>query len=178
MSDLVLEMSKVTFDRIGQAIHDTFSSVLSLKLEVLNVDLGPLPNAPKSISGFVILRNPEVQGTFSINFPSETALQIFSAFYGSKIEQIDERVLEGVGEITNMVYGCFKKGLNEEGFDLQMFIPFIMIGSEFNHLKERGSKNAVNIHFGSSVGNFWVELNMQKAQELKATSKKSTRKAA
>lgn len=172
-----LQMTDSTYDKIGQAIHETFSSVLSLKLQITEIQVGTIQNPPRNISGFVVLRNPKVQGTFSIGFPNQTALQIFSNFYGSKIEQIDERVLEGVGEITNMVYGVLKKRLNEEGLNLEMFIPFIVVGNEFCHLKDLRSESAVTIHFGSIEGSFWVELNVQKQPKVKnGAVKKSAKK--
>ncbi len=173
MSARLFEMTDTTYDKIGQAIRETFSSVLSLNLQITDIQSGSVQNPPRNVSGFVVLRNPKIQGTFSIGFPNQTALQIFSSFYGAKIEQIDERVIEGVGEITNMVYGVLKKRLNEEGLNLQMFIPFIVVGNEFSHLKDQGSAKAVTIHFGSNEGSFWVELNVQKqAKVKKATPKK------
>lgn len=168
MSALVLESNQSTIDKVGDAIQQTFSSILSTNLQMIEVHDGPIENPPKNISAIVVLKNPDIQGTLCLGMPTETAFQIFSKFYGAKIEQIDERILDGVGEVTNMVFGLLKKDLNKEGFDFEMFIPTVIVGNEFNFISGlKGAGHTVTLHFESTEGGFWVQLNTKKNSNKK-----------
>lgn len=173
MSGTKLEINESTYEKIGHAIHETFSSILGMELKVESISNDPARIPPRHISGMVALREVETQGTLSLGFPNETALLIFSKFYGDKIEHVDQRVIEGVGEITNMVYGSLKNRLNSEGFDFQMFIPVVVVGGDFEHLKDMKCKNCVTIHYSSSQGSLWVELSLRPQQKKSKAQKKS-----
>ncbi len=160
-----LEINESTFEKIGHAIQETFSSILGIHLKMENIVKGAARIPPRHISGIVALREANTKGVLSLGFPSETALMIFSKFYGDKIESVDQRVLDGVGEITNMVYGSLKKRLNDEGFDFQMFIPVVIVGGDFEYLKDMNDKNCVTIHYSAPEGNFWVEFSIKKARK-------------
>jgi len=168
MSVPKVELFERTYEKIGQVVHEIFSSILNMDLETLNTEVGREQSPPRHILGLVALNDTISQGSLSIGFPSETALQIFSAFYGEKIEQIDSRVLEGVGEVTNIVYGCLKKHLNSEGSDFQMFIPVIAVGGNFDAFKNITSKTSMTIHFSCQYGKFWVELNLKYRRSARA----------
>jgi CheY-specific phosphatase CheX len=165
MSGVKLEINESTYEKIGNAIHETFSSILGIELKVESISRDPARIPPRHISGMVALREVDTQGILSLGFPNETALVIFSNFYGEKIEHVDQRVLEGVGEITNMVYGSLKSRLNSEGFDFQMFIPTVVVGGDFEHLKDMNCKSCVTIHYSSPQGSLWVELSLKPKQK-------------
>ncbi len=162
MSGPVIKLNDDTYAKMEQAIQETFSLVLGLNLQRTDFYLGSVKNPPKHISGYSVLKNPMTRGIFSIGFPPETAFRIFSSFYGAAIDQIDDRVIEGIGELTNMIYGCLKKQFNDEGFDLEMYVPYVLVQDKFCDFSDFGPGKAVTLHFGTSVGAFWVELKLNK----------------
>ncbi len=176
MSVTSLKLTSATFEKIGQAIQKTFLNVLNLDFKTSEFHLGPMKYPPKNIAGTVLIKNSNFQGALSIAIPSEIALHIFSKFYESKIEQIDERILDGVGEITNMVYGCLKKELNKDGLEFEMFVPFISVGSQTSPYNYTRSARIANMYLESNVGRIWVELSIEK--QVKSKKSPSRKKVA
>lgn len=72
----------------------------------------------------------EARGAVVISMRKEPALKITEMLTGKKHSDIDEEVIDAIGEIVNIIAGNAKKGL-EESFKLAISLPTIVRG--LNH---------------------------------------------
>ncbi|MEO5376829.1 MAG: chemotaxis protein CheX [Magnetococcus sp. DMHC-6] len=128
---------------------------------------------------FAIYLNTEVQSGAPVNFPdlSVTGVSAFNgALYGNIIlrasfntagqwiralleiskDKINNRlIIDGFGEITNMIAGGVQTGLSEQYENISLVPPLVFIGSQCQY----GSDLLFSLknHFKSDVGDFSVE---------------------
>lgn len=109
------------------------------------------------ISGLIGMVGPQTRGSFSITFEERLALAIYARMLGSPATQIDQDVIDMVGEITNMVTGGAKRILGEQGYDFEMAIPAVVSGPghTITH-KVKGPK--ITMPFESDAGAACIEL--------------------
>jgi len=67
------------------------------------------------ISGLIGIISDAFTGSVVISFPEETFLKVMSKMLGEEYTKIDQDIVDGAGEITNMIFGQAKIVLNEKG---------------------------------------------------------------
>ncbi|MBN1798925.1 MAG: chemotaxis protein CheX [Spirochaetales bacterium] len=94
----------------------------------------------------------EAKGAVVISFPAELASILTSRLTGKTVREIDEDVVDTIGEVVNIVAGNAKKGLEE--YRLMISLPSIVRGK--NHKIAWPGKNApvIAIPFKSVLGEF------------------------
>ncbi len=90
------------------------------------------------ISGIIGLSG-EAQGAVSISMKQDFAIQVSNLLTGETHNELDEMVIDAVGEIINIIAGNVKKDL-EEMFRLVISLPTIVKGA--NHETFWPSQNA------------------------------------
>jgi len=109
------------------------------------------------ISGLIGMVGPQTKGSLSITFEKSLALRIMQRMLGEKLKEIDEDVIDMVGEITNMVTGGAKKELSKKGYDFDMATPMIVSGT--NHtIDHKHESHVIIISFTSDSGKAFVEI--------------------
>jgi len=109
------------------------------------------------VSGLIGMVGSETKGSLSITFEKSLALRIMQRMLGEKLKEIDEDVIDMVGEITNMVSGGAKKELSKKGFEFDMATPMIVSGTNhtIDHIHEG---HVIIIPFGSDSGKAFIEI--------------------
>ena len=74
-------------------------------------------------TGVMELKSDMHSGYLHIHFPKEAIVQIISKMLGEQPKEFNDEVLDGVGEITNIVYGTMKAKLNPMGYEFKMATP-------------------------------------------------------
>jgi chemotaxis protein CheX len=152
-----LEINQEVIEETCNGVYETFTNMLSLK---------PKPKAYKilesyvpeaDISGFVHLKDALIEGTLMVSFPKQTIFSMLKTIYGREFEDIDKSVTAGVGELTNIVFGIFKKNLNESGFNFQMCIPSVIVGAQHSVDVVMPNKTLV-VPFDTDAGSFTVTV--------------------
>jgi chemotaxis protein CheX len=109
------------------------------------------------ISGIIGIVSDTFNGSVIIGFPKETFLKVISSMLGEDFSEINKDILDGAGEITNMIFGQAKVALNEKGHGIKTALPSVVHGQ--NHSLSTELKGAiVVIPFESTAGNFYVEI--------------------
>jgi len=112
------------------------------------------------ISGMILLDTARFMGSVILSFPEKTYLAIASKMLGEAHEAITAANHDGVGEITNQVFGYAKRILNERDHQIKMALPTILLGPTPAELPlATGSRIA--IPFESDVGPFTVEVRVR-----------------
>ena len=89
----------------------------------------PLELPPETyVSGIVGVNAGEIVGTINLMFPKETILKIARTVYDREINEVDRSTLDCVGEMTNITYGVFKRGTDENKFSLLPSLPCVVLG--------------------------------------------------
>lgn len=109
------------------------------------------------VSGVIGIVSETFNGSVVISFPESTFLKIMSNMLGEEYTSISKEIVDGAGEITNMIFGQAKIVLNEKGYGIKAAIPSVVSGK--NHTLQALTKGpVVLVPFSSSAGNFFVEI--------------------
>jgi chemotaxis protein CheX len=109
------------------------------------------------VSGVIGIVSEAFKGSVVISFPEQTFLKVMSNMLGEDYTKISQDIVDGAGEITNMIFGQAKIVLNERGYGIQIALPQVISGK--NHSLSTKSKGpTVIIPFTSTVGEFFVEI--------------------
>ncbi len=109
------------------------------------------------VSGIIGIISETFNGSVVISFPEATFLKVISKMLGEEYTKIDKDIIDGAGELTNMIFGQAKIVLNEKGYGIKTAIPSVVSGK--NHIMSAMTKGPkVVVPFESSAGNFFVEI--------------------
>lgn len=147
---------KLSLDII-HGVHATMSNMAGLKAEPQPFVINEEVKLCGDVSGIVSLIQETTTGSLIVSFPKETIFAILSKIYGKPFTEVNTSVKNGVGELTNMIYGVFKANKNKSGYCFRMVVPSVIIGE--NHMVMQSSSSAcMSITFISTFGPFTVSL--------------------
>jgi CheY-specific phosphatase CheX len=143
--------AELVAEHISAAVTETFRSMLQVNTKLEACGKHSESNLKADVSGILTLSQKDAGGLLVISFPKQTICEIVSKFYGKKITAVDQSVNMAVGELTNVIYCAAKKVLNEEGFELGMAIPSIIVGNQhfvFAHFSGEITEQEFSTEFG------------------------------
>lgn len=74
-------------------------------------------------TGVMELKSTLHNGFLRIHFPEQAIFKIMDRLLGEPPNEFNDSVLDGIGEITNIVYGTMKATLNPLGYAFKMASP-------------------------------------------------------
>ena len=102
----------------------------------------------------------ETTGAVVLSFARETAIKVVSALAGKTYTGLGAEVLDGGGELVNIIAGNAKKGLTE--FRIEISLPGVITGSSYRiHWPE--NVPVIAIPFDSDVGPLSVNVSLRDA---------------
>lgn len=99
----------------------------------------------------------ELRGSILMTFRLDVALAIVAGMLDCTREEAKFDVIDGIGELVNMVTGSAKTKLQEQGTDLRRSIPNIVTGIGVQ-ITAPASTSRRRINFESDSGLFFVEI--------------------
>jgi chemotaxis protein CheX len=105
----------------------------------------------------------EWAGTGVLSCSAPCACWMSNHFLMSDFHDVDDEVLDAVGEITNMVVGNFKNALAEKTGPLAMSIPAIVYGREMRTSSKGGGKEWFSFPFSCDGNLFEFLVRLQPA---------------
>lgn len=115
--------------------------------------------AQGDITGVIGFSNPKgkSKGTMSLTFTAPSALGIVSSMLYEEQSELNDVVVDAVGELTNMISGQARKGLVEMGMVFEGAIPSVVTGP--GHTIRHVSTSAIlAIPFQTAHGPLIVEV--------------------
>ncbi len=100
----------------------------------------------------------ETSGAVVLSFSHDTALKIVSRMEGVEHHFLGAEVLDGVGELVNIIAGNAKKDLNE--FKILISLPGVITGNNYQ-IKWPSGVPVICIPFESSLGPFSVNVSLR-----------------
>jgi len=113
--------------------------------------------AKGDVTGIVGMSGVQAKGSLAITFPESAILHIYSQMLGETVPNIDDSVVDCVGEITNMICGGAKALLSEKGYKFELAIPS-MISGKGHTVHHKTSGKIICIPLDTSKGSFFIEV--------------------
>jgi len=109
------------------------------------------------VSGLIGMVSEQAKGSLSITFEGGLALATMKNMVGEAPDEINEEIIDLVGEITNMVTGGAKRMLSEKGIEFDMATPIVVSGADHSiHHKAKGP--IVIIPLKNELGRAYIEF--------------------
>ena len=127
--------SHLGVDSLAAAARTSAKSVFSL---MLGMEVGPLEPfelaEPKPYDGVISLVtfSGDWIGAGMFCCPERLACSIGSAMLGHQVDNIDSDVLDGIGEMANMIIGNLKERIESRTGPLALSIPTVVYGKNFS----------------------------------------------
>ena len=102
----------------------------------------------------------ETTGAVVLSFSRESALKAVSEFAGKEYRMLGAEVLDGVGEMVNIIAGNAKKDLTD--FRIEISLPGVITGGSYKIHWPEGVP-VVTIPFTSDLGEFTVNVSLRDA---------------
>jgi chemotaxis protein CheX len=138
----------------------------SVKLfkEFLQVDITPGkpyvkedPYDLEEVSGIIGLAG-ETSGAVVLSFSRQTAIEAVSKMEETPYQALSKGVIDGVGELVNIIAGNAKQGLLD--FRIEISLPGVITGKSYQiHWPE--NVPVIGIPFDSSIGSFHLYVSFK-----------------
>jgi len=109
------------------------------------------------VSGIIGVVSDKFNGSVIISFPEATFLKVMSNMLGESFTELTPEIVDGAGEILNMIFGQAKIVLNEKGYGIKTAIPSVVTGRHLS-VSTMTKGPVVVVPFSSGAGEFFVEI--------------------
>ena len=131
---------RLVVDHISAGIRDTVSQLGNFQMQFKPHFFSKnwQAPAPAQISVVMNLKQGEQPIQVRLHFDSKPVVDILENMLGDKVDPTSPDVLDGIGEISNMIYGLIKTKASGSGFSFGMSRP------EANFTKDLPSNTHLN----------------------------------
>ena len=139
-----------------EATKNVFNKMLSCSIERTGLGISENHSPDYEITGIIGLSG-RVSGDVVISFEKQLAFAATEALLSEPVEDIDDSVIDAVGELTNMIAGNAKSNL--EKYKLSLALPTVIVGK--NHSIRFPSKvKPIAISFRSPPGDCCIKVGL------------------
>ena len=141
-----MNLEQLIIAGIRRATAEVFSTMLGVELEPAEVAIqAGEPEANDGVVSLIGLAGPWV-GTGSVTCSPEVACRVCSHMLMTEAAAVNEEVLDAVAELTNMIIGGVKNGLEPALGPLCLSIPTVVFGKNFR-TKSAGTAEWIVLRF-------------------------------
>ena len=156
--------------KIIDATVDIFTTMVMMDIKAGEPIVGEMRSLKSSTTGMIGLAGL-YKGVLAIHIPNEIAMAITSSFLGMKVADVNEDVLDAVGELTNMLGGSVKGMLSENGRDIELSLPSTISGDTYNFQCREEADIVVIPFLVGDKQQFLVELRLQSSATAPSASR-------
>ncbi len=137
-----------------KATYETFNKMLGVEIDVGN------PVRDKSrLEEFYVSSNiglsGEAQGVISLCYTKESAYSHVTRFVSAEKKVTESEMIDGIGEIVNIVAGYSKKFLTQ--FNIEISLPNVVLGEDHGLWFPKGT-DSIAVPINSEIGGFAMEI--------------------
>ena len=144
-----------------KSVANTFNTMLSCEVKRGEICLKSAKNPTYTVSGVIGLSGRAV-GTVVLSLPKEIALKAASIMLMMEATEIDDDVLDAVGELTNIIAGGAKAELAE--YELAVSLPNVITGRE-HEIHFPSNVHPICIPFKTDWGEMTLEVGLATVAE-------------
>ncbi len=154
-----------------ESVTEVFGNMLETDIKIDNAGIDiDFPKEPDVIG--IIGLSGTIQGIAALILPVKTALSVVSRMAGTSFTTVDESVIDGVGELINIIAGNAKAKYT--GHKINISLPTVVRGKVYNISK---TENTIlsRVPFESVLGHFSLMVTFKPTiVPLKETADEST----
>ena len=137
---------------------EVFKTMVGIEPERGNLYLKADEKLPYDISGIIGLAG-QASGFVVISMTEKLAFKVLENFLGEVKTEMDEDVMDAIGEILNMIAGGAKQIFSKKGIRFKISIPNVVVGK--NHVVGK-QRNVQSIGMTFKVGDdtFVIEVSL------------------
>lgn len=140
-----------------QSVSEVFENMLQCTVEMGSVGIAAARKGPQDIIGVIDLSGT-ANGSVAVRFPIKTALAVVGKMIDTEFETVDSSVIDGVGELVNVVAGNAKAKL--EGHSLSVSLPTVVRGDVYCLSNSRDIV-WLELPFSSPLGDFTLAVSFK-----------------
>lgn len=126
-SEMLFKVTDAVY--LDQAVEEVFSLMLGVAVDTTEElpQFGPETATMTAMIGLA----GAVSGTCAILVRADAAIHMASCMAGMDLETVDETVLDGLGEISNMLAGAWKAKIPELNVACMLSVPTVVSGTQY-----------------------------------------------
>lgn len=144
-----------------KAVTNTFATMLSADAKRGELSLGDPKRRTYPISGLIGLSG-KASGMVVINLSTEVALRAASALLMEEMTDVNDDVLDAVGELANVIAGQAKTDL--EQYELSVGLPNVVTG-EGHEVRFPSATPPLAVPFKTDFGPLRLEVGFEPSRE-------------
>jgi chemotaxis protein CheX len=114
---------------LDQAVEEVFSLMLGVAVTVAERE--PAVDSNTETLTAVIGLAGAFSGACTVQARAETAIKMTSCMVGMEMDTVDDAVLDGLGEISNMLAGAWKSKIPELASACMLSVPTVVTGTQY-----------------------------------------------
>lgn len=142
-----------------ESVAETFENMLECSVETAGPVLSEDSEGSPDIIGVIGLSGT-AQGIVALKLPVKTALTVIGKMIGVEIRGIDSSIIDGVGELVNIIAGNAKAKF--KGHAISLSLPTVVRGSIYK-LTNLSNTVWLTVPFKSALGNFSLSVCFKQA---------------
>jgi chemotaxis protein CheX len=125
-----ISVSKVT-DAVylDQAVEEVFGLMLGVPVELVDEEF-LTDDAAETMTAMIGLAGA-ISGTCAMLVKAKAGVHMAGCMAGIELNSVDETVLDGLGEITNMLAGAWKAKIPELNVACMLSVPTVVTGTQY-----------------------------------------------
>lgn len=147
-SDLVLRITDTSL--LDRTVEEAIGLMMGVPVTVSETPV-ITSDIPVTLTAVIGLAGA-LSGAFSVVINESGAKQITSCMLGMEITSVDDTVLDGLGEITNILAGAWKLKIPELSSECLLSVPTVVTGSHYDvHRKSSAFRLSRSYRFNDSL---------------------------
>lgn len=146
-----------------ESTYDIFRTMLSAQVQRGDVALAGQQTNPRDIMALIGLSG-RARGMVALAFPVNTALHMVNRLLSTEIKVLDDTVSDAIAEMVNIVAGGAKARLSGDGPPMDLSLPTVVRGNNFNVDYPSGSV-WLEVPFTSELGPFSLRVTFEMIKE-------------
>ena len=114
---------------LDQAVEEVFGLMLGVK--VVGVDAAPAQDVKTETLTAVVGLAGALSGACSVQAGAEAAMKMTACLLGMEVATVDDGVLDGLGEISNMLAGGWKSKIPPLNAACLLSVPTVVSGTQY-----------------------------------------------
>ncbi len=150
-------MNELTTDPFIETIHEIFDSMIGSPVTVeASQRITSVPHSPDLIG--VIGLSGSAQGMVALRMPEKSACAIIGQMVGAQFDEVTSEIVDGVGELVNMVAGSAKARF--KGHSISISIPTVVCG-DICRLSSSSDTMWTEFRLKTELGDFWLIVSLK-----------------
>jgi chemotaxis protein CheX len=142
-----------------ESVLNNLEQMAAIKAEKQKVSVTKDAKTNAEISGVIGLSGG-VKGSAVISFPKPIALAVASAMFMEELKELNDDVKDAIGEFANIVVGNARNRLVDEGLNITISTPTIIVGKD-HEISHPQAIPFLVIPFQTDLGSFQINIGVK-----------------